>query len=109
MIKSALDSRLGTDGDRFETALFLVPGSVYQFRFQSERQIINTRLHKLYQPASLAGRKWTEKEKMKRKGVLLKYRSFIKERKGVLLKYRCFIKFWEPPILQGRIHGAELP
>ena len=23
---------------------------------------------------------------------------------GVLLKYRSFIKFWEPPILQGRIH-----
>ena len=30
-------------------------------------------------------------------------------RKGVLLKYRSFIKFWEPPILQGRIHGAKLP
>ena len=28
---------------------------------------------------------------------------------GVLLKYRSFIKFWEPPILQGRIHGAKLP
>ena len=28
---------------------------------------------------------------------------------GVLLKYRSFIKFWEPPILQGRIHGTELP
>ena len=30
-------------------------------------------------------------------------------RKGVLLKYRPFIKFQEPPILQGRIHGTELP
>ena len=30
-------------------------------------------------------------------------------RKGVLLKYRSFIKFQEPPILQGRIHGTELP
>ena len=30
-------------------------------------------------------------------------------RKGVLLNYRSFIKFWEPPIFQGRIHGAELP
>ena len=30
-------------------------------------------------------------------------------RKGVLLKYRSFIKFWETPILQGRIHGAKLP
>ena len=29
-------------------------------------------------------------------------------RKGVLLKYRSFIKFWEPPILQVRIHGAKL-
>ena len=28
---------------------------------------------------------------------------------GVLLKYRSFIEFWEPPILQGRIQGAELP
>ena len=28
---------------------------------------------------------------------------------GVLLKYRSFIKFWEPPILQGRIHGTKLP
>ena len=26
-----------------------------------------------------------------------------------LLKYRSFMKFWEPPILQGRIHGTELP
>ena len=30
-------------------------------------------------------------------------------RKCVLLKYRSFIKFQEPPILQGRIHGTELP
>ena len=30
-------------------------------------------------------------------------------RKGVLLKYCSFIKFWEPPILLGRIHGAKLP
>ena len=30
-------------------------------------------------------------------------------RKGVLLKYRSFIKFQEPPILQGSIHGTELP
>ena len=29
--------------------------------------------------------------------------------KGVLLKYRSFNKFQEPPILQGRIHGTELP
>ena len=29
--------------------------------------------------------------------------------KGVLLKYRSFIKFCEPPILQGRIVGAKLP
>ena len=29
--------------------------------------------------------------------------------KGVLLKYRPFIKFPEPPVLQGRIHGTELP
>ena len=29
--------------------------------------------------------------------------------KGVLLKFRSFIKFWEPPILQGRIHRANLP
>ena len=27
----------------------------------------------------------------------------------VLLKYRSFIKFQESPILQGRIHGTELP
>ena len=26
-----------------------------------------------------------------------------------MLKYRPFIKFQEPPILQGRIHGTELP
>ena len=30
-------------------------------------------------------------------------------KKGVLLKYRSLIKFWEPPILQGGIHGAKLP
>ena len=30
-------------------------------------------------------------------------------RKGVLLKYCSFIKFQEPPILQGIIHGTELP
>ena len=30
-------------------------------------------------------------------------------RKCVLLKYRSLIKFWEPPILQGGIHGAKLP
>ena len=34
---------------------------------------------------------------------------FTNVRKGVLLKYRSFIKFWEPPILQGRIHGAKIP
>ena len=30
-------------------------------------------------------------------------------REIVLLKYRSLIKFQEPPILQGRIHGTELP
>ena len=27
----------------------------------------------------------------------------------VLLKYRSTVKFWEPHILQGRIHGVKLP
>ena len=40
---------------------------------------------------------------------MLHFDIWINVRKGVLLKYRSFIKFWEPPILQGRIHGAELP
>ena len=30
-------------------------------------------------------------------------------RNGVLLKYCSFIKFKRPPILQGKIHGTELP
>ena len=42
-------------------------------------------------------------------GFILHFDRYTNVRKGVLLKYHSFIKFQEPPILQGRIHGTELP
>ena len=38
--------------------------------------------------------------------VIMNYFMTPRHRKGVSLKYR---PFWEPPILQGRIHEAKLP
>ena len=40
---------------------------------------------------------------------MLHFDKWTNVRQGVLLKYRSFLKFWDPTILEDRIHRAKLP